>query len=137
MNGKNYEVPHFGAFSTPHSHPSWAQIFASGTNNNNNNNNNNNIGNNNPANDFYQCFLNFLHKAPCSSFWNFPFEINVSKAVLFCFDYLSKLDRVQVLLHTRQCFACIPESNSRAYLRNLRQCYRLLAAFNRSGVTEL
>ena len=31
MNGKNYEVPHCGAFSTPHSHPSWAQIFASGS----------------------------------------------------------------------------------------------------------
>ena len=29
MNGTNYEVPHFGAFSIPHSHPSWAQIFAS------------------------------------------------------------------------------------------------------------
>ena len=29
MNGTNYEVPHCGAFSTPHSHPSWAQIFAS------------------------------------------------------------------------------------------------------------
>ena len=26
MNGTNYEVPHCGAFSTPHSHPSWAQI---------------------------------------------------------------------------------------------------------------
>ena len=26
----NYEVSHFGAFSTPHSHPSWAQIFTSG-----------------------------------------------------------------------------------------------------------
>jgi hypothetical protein len=23
-------IPHCGAFSTPHSHPSWAQIFASG-----------------------------------------------------------------------------------------------------------
>ena len=31
MNGTNYEVPHCGAFSTPHSHPSWAQIFASGS----------------------------------------------------------------------------------------------------------
>ena len=30
MNGTNYEVPHCGAFSTPHFHPSWAQIFASG-----------------------------------------------------------------------------------------------------------
>ena len=30
-NGTNYEVPHCGAFSTPHSHPSWAQIFASGS----------------------------------------------------------------------------------------------------------
>ena len=30
MNGANYEVPHCGAFSTRHSHPSWAQIFASG-----------------------------------------------------------------------------------------------------------
>ena len=30
MNGTNYEVPH-GAFSTPHSHLSWAQIFASGS----------------------------------------------------------------------------------------------------------
>ena len=30
MNGTNYEVPYCGAFSTPHSHPSWAQIFASG-----------------------------------------------------------------------------------------------------------
>ena len=50
MNGTNYEVPHspfkinklkgnqcknnnknsHGAFSTPHSHPSWVQIFASG-----------------------------------------------------------------------------------------------------------
>ena len=29
MNGTNYEVPHCGVFSTPHSHPSWAQIFAS------------------------------------------------------------------------------------------------------------
>ena len=27
MNGTNYEVPHCAAFSTPHSHPSWAQIF--------------------------------------------------------------------------------------------------------------
>ena len=31
MNGTNYEVPDCGAFSTPHSHPSWAQIFASGS----------------------------------------------------------------------------------------------------------
>ena len=31
MNGTNYQVPHCGAFSTPHSHPSWAQIFASGS----------------------------------------------------------------------------------------------------------
>ena len=31
MNGTNYEVPHCGAFSTPYSHPSWAQIFASGS----------------------------------------------------------------------------------------------------------
>ena len=31
MNGTNYEVPHYGAFSTPHSHPYWAQIFASGS----------------------------------------------------------------------------------------------------------
>ena len=30
MNGTNNEVSHCGAFSTPHSHPSWAQIFASG-----------------------------------------------------------------------------------------------------------
>jgi hypothetical protein len=30
VNGTNYEVPHCGAFSTPHSHPSWEQIFASG-----------------------------------------------------------------------------------------------------------
>ena len=29
--GSNYEVPHCGAFSTPHSHPSWAQILASGS----------------------------------------------------------------------------------------------------------
>ena len=28
MNGTNYEVPHCGGFSTSHSHPSWAQIFA-------------------------------------------------------------------------------------------------------------
>ena len=27
----NYEVPHCGAFSTPHSHLSLAQIFASGS----------------------------------------------------------------------------------------------------------
>ena len=26
-----FEVPHCGAFSTPHSHPSWAQTFASGS----------------------------------------------------------------------------------------------------------
>ena len=31
MNGTNYEVPHCGAFLTPHSHPSWVQIFASGS----------------------------------------------------------------------------------------------------------
>ena len=31
MNGTNYEVPHCEAFSTRHSHPSRAQIFASGT----------------------------------------------------------------------------------------------------------
>ena len=44
MNDTNYEAPHCGAFSTPHSHPSWAQIFASGSclNDDNNNNNNNN-----------------------------------------------------------------------------------------------
>ena len=29
--GINYEVPHCGAFSTPHSHRSWAKIFASGS----------------------------------------------------------------------------------------------------------
>jgi hypothetical protein len=29
MNGTNYLVPHCGAFSTTHSHSSWAQIFAS------------------------------------------------------------------------------------------------------------
>ena len=27
----NYEVPHCEVFSTPHSHPSWAQMFASGS----------------------------------------------------------------------------------------------------------
>ena len=26
VNGTNYEVPHCGAFFTPHSHPSWIQI---------------------------------------------------------------------------------------------------------------
>ena len=26
---KNYKAPHFAAFSTPHSHPSWVQIIAS------------------------------------------------------------------------------------------------------------
>ena len=31
MNGTNRKVPNCGAFSTPHSHPSWAQIFASGS----------------------------------------------------------------------------------------------------------
>ena len=31
VNGTNYEVSHRGAFSTSHSHPSWAQIFASGS----------------------------------------------------------------------------------------------------------
>ena len=31
MNGTNYEVPRCGAFSPPHSHPSWAQKFASGS----------------------------------------------------------------------------------------------------------
>ena len=31
MIGTNYEVPHCGAFYTPHYHPSWAQIFASGS----------------------------------------------------------------------------------------------------------
>ena len=31
MNGTNYEVPRCGAFSTPHSYASWAQIFASGS----------------------------------------------------------------------------------------------------------
>ena len=30
MNGTNYKVPDYEVFSTPHSHPSWAQIFASG-----------------------------------------------------------------------------------------------------------
>ena len=30
MNGTNYEVPHCGA-SGPHSDPSWAQIFSSGS----------------------------------------------------------------------------------------------------------
>ena len=29
MSDTNYEVPHCGAFTTPHSHPSWAQIFTS------------------------------------------------------------------------------------------------------------
>ena len=28
---QNYEAPHCGAFSTPHSHHSWAQIFTSGS----------------------------------------------------------------------------------------------------------
>ena len=27
MSGRNYEVPHCGAFSTPHSHPSWFQLI--------------------------------------------------------------------------------------------------------------
>ena len=31
MNSTNYEVPHCEAFSTPHSRPSWAQIFTSGS----------------------------------------------------------------------------------------------------------
>ena len=31
MNGTNYEVPQCEAFSNPHSHPSWAQIFPSGS----------------------------------------------------------------------------------------------------------
>ena len=31
MNGTIYEVPRCGAFSTLHSHPSWAQLFASGS----------------------------------------------------------------------------------------------------------
>ena len=30
MNGADSEVPHCGAISTFHCHPSWAQIFASG-----------------------------------------------------------------------------------------------------------
>ena len=31
VNGTNYEVPHFEAFCTPHCHPFWAQIIASGS----------------------------------------------------------------------------------------------------------
>ena len=31
MNSTNYEVPHCGAFSTPHSHPPWVQMFVSGS----------------------------------------------------------------------------------------------------------
>ena len=31
MNSTNYEGPHCEAFSTTHSHPTWAQIFASGS----------------------------------------------------------------------------------------------------------
>ena len=31
VNGRNYESPHCGAFSTTHSHSSWVQIFASGS----------------------------------------------------------------------------------------------------------
>ena len=31
MSGTNYEVLHCEAFSSPHSHPSWAQIFAAGS----------------------------------------------------------------------------------------------------------
>ena len=27
MNGTKYEVPYCGAFSAPHSHPSWAQML--------------------------------------------------------------------------------------------------------------
>ena len=27
----HFEVPHCGAFSTPHPHPSWAQIFSLGS----------------------------------------------------------------------------------------------------------
>ena len=29
--GERYEVPHCGICSTPHSHPSWTQLFASGS----------------------------------------------------------------------------------------------------------
>ena len=32
MNGRNYEFPHCGAFSTPHFHLSWAQIPFNNTN---------------------------------------------------------------------------------------------------------
>ena len=32
MNVTNNGIPYSGAFFTPHSHPSWAQIFASGPN---------------------------------------------------------------------------------------------------------
>ena len=56
MNGTNYEVPHYGVLSIPHSHPSWPKYspqdpvfkitlslrFSLNVNNNNNNNNNNN-----------------------------------------------------------------------------------------------
>jgi hypothetical protein len=31
VNSINYEVPYFAALSTPHSHPSWAQISGSGS----------------------------------------------------------------------------------------------------------
>ena len=31
MNGTKYEVPHCGAFSTSHSHPSWANLMARST----------------------------------------------------------------------------------------------------------
>ena len=41
MNGTNYEVPHCGAFSTPHSRPSWTQYSPQDPVFNNNNNNNN------------------------------------------------------------------------------------------------
>ena len=31
MNGTHYEVPRCGTFFIPHSHPCWAQTFASGS----------------------------------------------------------------------------------------------------------
>ena len=60
MNGTNYQVPHCGAFSAANLHPSWAQIFASGS-------------------CFELCKASILRKSSCS------FHVDNKVYILFLF----------------------------------------------------
>ena len=114
MNGTNYEVSHRGAFSTPHSHPSWAQIFASGS-----------------------CFQVPLACVPPAINIYFPIKLNISGKRQFIIgkkyklSAISPLDLLISIILDNCTFACVVYGIQGLRHKNNKQkfCYMLSSLY--------